>query len=241
MAAHEPSKLMERVRIPSPALHHGEWRSLVAHPAGGRAVAGSNPVSPTKAHKCAAVQKPAPERAFRFLDRGHSVAMAVTQQLARLSREHLARCRESVEALDELCSFNALPSEDHLDLDWAPRPLKLAATLTGDELVAAVREACSGGDEINAAYREFPAAVFEHPVRALGPDAVAAVAATLATSDGSTLVGKLPRGPAAAGDVVDLRDFDDHRGAYLREHFDLLRRFYEEAASRGCAVATWWD
>ena len=27
---------------------HGEWRSLVAHPAGGRAVAGSNPVSPTR-------------------------------------------------------------------------------------------------------------------------------------------------------------------------------------------------
>src|SRR3954453_5629198 len=27
---------------------HGEWRSLVAHPAGGRAVAGSNPVSPTQ-------------------------------------------------------------------------------------------------------------------------------------------------------------------------------------------------
>ncbi len=27
---------------------HGEWRSLVAHPAGGRAVAGSNPVSPIK-------------------------------------------------------------------------------------------------------------------------------------------------------------------------------------------------
>src|ERR1700744_6606930 len=25
---------------------HGEWRSLVAHPAGGRAAAGSNPVSP---------------------------------------------------------------------------------------------------------------------------------------------------------------------------------------------------
>jgi hypothetical protein len=29
-------------------LTHGEWRSLVAHPAGGRAVAGSNPVSPTQ-------------------------------------------------------------------------------------------------------------------------------------------------------------------------------------------------
>jgi uncharacterized membrane protein YbhN (UPF0104 family) len=34
--------------IPVARLHgsHGEWRSLVAHPAGGRAVAGSNPVSP---------------------------------------------------------------------------------------------------------------------------------------------------------------------------------------------------
>ena len=34
--------------IPVARFHsHGEWRSLVAHPAGGRAVAGSNPVSPT--------------------------------------------------------------------------------------------------------------------------------------------------------------------------------------------------
>ncbi len=30
---------------------HGEWRSLVAHPAGGRAVAGSNPVSPMKSRR----------------------------------------------------------------------------------------------------------------------------------------------------------------------------------------------
>jgi hypothetical protein len=32
----------------SAARHIGEWRSLVAHPAGGRAVAGSNPVSPIR-------------------------------------------------------------------------------------------------------------------------------------------------------------------------------------------------
>ena len=31
---------------------HGEWRSLVAHPAGGRAVAGSNPVSPITQKAC---------------------------------------------------------------------------------------------------------------------------------------------------------------------------------------------
>jgi hypothetical protein len=34
------------------ARHIGEWRSLVAHPAGGRAVAGSNPVSPTREKVC---------------------------------------------------------------------------------------------------------------------------------------------------------------------------------------------
>ncbi len=49
VVAQKPSKLLGRVRFPSPACTgHGEWRSLVAHPAGGRAVAGSNPVSPMK-------------------------------------------------------------------------------------------------------------------------------------------------------------------------------------------------
>jgi hypothetical protein len=47
VVARKPSKLQGRVQFPSPACH-GEWRSLVAHPAGGRAVAGSNPVSPTR-------------------------------------------------------------------------------------------------------------------------------------------------------------------------------------------------
>src|SRR5829696_1926975 len=51
VVAQEPSKLLGRVRFPSPAslgsTINGEWRSLVAHPAGGRAAAGSNPVSPT--------------------------------------------------------------------------------------------------------------------------------------------------------------------------------------------------
>jgi hypothetical protein len=55
MAAQEPSKLLVRVRSSSPAslltLAYtrplGAWRSLVAHPAGGRKVAGSNPVAPT--------------------------------------------------------------------------------------------------------------------------------------------------------------------------------------------------
>jgi hypothetical protein len=39
--AEAPGRLRRRINA-----DHGEWRSLVAHPAGGRAVAGSNPVSP---------------------------------------------------------------------------------------------------------------------------------------------------------------------------------------------------
>src|SRR3954451_7057308 len=53
--AQEPSKLLVPVRVRSPALgrasvsqSHGAWRSLVAHSAGGRKVAGSNPVAPTR-------------------------------------------------------------------------------------------------------------------------------------------------------------------------------------------------
>jgi hypothetical protein len=40
--AHRWRRAVESVTI------RGEWRSLVAHPAGGRAVAGSNPVSPIR-------------------------------------------------------------------------------------------------------------------------------------------------------------------------------------------------
>lgn len=50
LVAQKPSKLLERVRIPSPALpitNIGAWRSLVAHSAGGRKVVGSNPTAPT--------------------------------------------------------------------------------------------------------------------------------------------------------------------------------------------------
>ena len=42
----EAFQLLGRFDSRRPLAGHGEWRSLVAHPAGGRAVAGSNPVSP---------------------------------------------------------------------------------------------------------------------------------------------------------------------------------------------------
>ena len=48
-----PIRLHWRCPVAVESTHHGEWRSLVAHPAGGRAVAGSNPVSPiTSKRRC---------------------------------------------------------------------------------------------------------------------------------------------------------------------------------------------
>ena len=56
--------------------------------------------------------------------------MAVTQQLARVTGEHLATCSRSVDVLDRLCSFDG-PDEDYLDLDWAPRYITRALILSG--------------------------------------------------------------------------------------------------------------
>src|SRR5947209_3991003 len=62
---------------------HGEWRSLVAHPAGGRAVAGSNPVSPIfhrrrrRPYDAQLVRRLDPESLSRHLDDLYRVAWAL--------------------------------------------------------------------------------------------------------------------------------------------------------------------
>ena len=104
VVAQEPSKLLGRVRFPSPALkstHHGEWRSLVAHPAGGRAVAGSNPVSPIrkspgKRGLFARLGRPRPRRTwFQFGSNSHAGAELRDADHARracVSRDGVRAC-----------------------------------------------------------------------------------------------------------------------------------------------------
>jgi len=45
----------------------------------------------------------------------------------------------------------------------------------------------------------------------------------------------------AAKQIVGVGEFVGHPSAYLRGHYDSLRRFYEAAAARGQATASWWD
>lgn len=167
--------------------------------------------------------------------------MAVTQQLARLTADELAQCRSSVQMLSRLCSFQLRPRDDYLDLDWSPRPLELAAARIDMTLAAAIHHACTGGDEINPAYREHPGSVFEHPVRGLEPATVGTVAATLVRWKPDDVVSALPSDSDTAMRDVGMDEFSGHPGEYLRGHYEELRGFYATAAARGHATATWWD
>ena len=135
------------------------------------------------------------------------------------------------------------PEEDHLDLNWSPRPLERAATRAGlpDAAVEAVRRACDGGAEINPAYRDVAFSVWEHPVTALEPAAVREVAAVLEGYDGDAILGDLAPDASTASAQLGVGELADDPRGDLRTHYTALRRFYLEAAERGLATAMWWD
>ncbi len=171
--------------------------------------------------------------------------MAVTQQLARISAAHLAACRQSVETLGELCSFTAVPKRDYCDLNWWPATLKPAWKLTGadDQTLALLRRGFDGDEEVNPAYRDVLYSIDGHPVTALEPRHVAAVAEALHGITPEAVRTAVPSDPeqieaelgSSALDVLgDLAEI-------LGEQHAILRDFYAEAARRELAVALWWD
>src|SRR3954447_5043682 len=169
--------------------------------------------------------------------------MAVTQQLARLTTDELARCRRSAETLHLLCSFELREPRDYLDLDWSPRALQRAAVLAGlpGELVAAIERACDGDDEINPAYRDHARTIREHPVTALEPDVVRAIAAEVQRWSAAEIVRRVPDDPTLAARALGLTEMADRPREYLGTRFALLREFYAEANTRHLATAMWWD
>ncbi len=168
--------------------------------------------------------------------------MAITQQIARLSPGELAECRASVEAVHRLCSFTLRDDGDHLDLDWWPRALRraLAAAQAPARLLEAVERACSGGTEINPAYRDVLDTIFEHPVTALEPAEVREVATVLAEWTGADAAHAIPRDAEQAQRLLGM-EYVIHPGPDLGRNYAALRRFYGEAAEQGLATAMWWD
>ncbi|MCW2913119.1 MAG: hypothetical protein JWN52_1187 [Actinomycetia bacterium] len=169
--------------------------------------------------------------------------MAITQQLARVSAEQLAACRQSADELDKVCSFEL--QSDYVDLDWAGSALTRIWELAGVDarIMAALRRALHGDTEVNAAYRDHPDTVWEHPVTALESAAVAQVAGALQEVEAQAVLVALPSNlhEARADGGLDWKGSESDLRKYLARHFTVLRSFYEEAARRDLAVVLWWD
>lgn len=171
--------------------------------------------------------------------------MAVTQQLARIPVAQLDACRQSTDTLDKLCSFTLVPDEDYCDLDWWPVILKQAWNLTGadERTLALLERGFEGDEEVNPAYRDLPYTIDGHPVTALEPPQVGAVAEALRTITPEAVHAVVPSDPdqietklgATARTVIG-----DLARLVAKQH-TILRDFYEEAARRQLAVLLWWD
>lgn len=126
---------------------------------------------------------PRSQTPWRFATSCETARVAVTQQLARLDSGTLEECRTSVDALDAVCGYQLLGSDDYLDLDWAPALLVATAEAAGldDALRRGLQLAMSGEGEVNPAYRDRADSVWEHPVSSLAPHRVREVAHVLDT------------------------------------------------------------
>ncbi|MEU1202923.1 DUF1877 domain-containing protein [Streptomyces sp. NPDC005813] len=174
--------------------------------------------------------------------------MAVTQQLARISAEYLAACRQSAGESPDGDPHWDPPSADVLDLDWAPAVLERVGELAGlDDLhLDALRRATDGDTTINLGFLS----THPHQIGPFGPaptalsaTQVASVAELLAQIDIPALLAALPSDDHTAGSLIG--HGADHiiggLGKYLLQHFNALRQFHLGAARRQLLVVLWWD
>ncbi|WP_406277352.1 DUF1877 domain-containing protein [Embleya sp. NBC_00896] len=170
--------------------------------------------------------------------------MAVTQQLARVSAEYLAACRQSAEESPDGDHHWDPPSEDWLDLDWAPSMLERACELTRLDAVRleALKRATDGDSDIDLGFLNadpHAIAFFSNSTAtALCPDAVVQVSALLEEIDMHAIL----RSVLNSGTESELGyGFIGDPTEYLLGHFGALRDFYTQAARRGLLVVLWWD
>ncbi|MGW6912866.1 DUF1877 domain-containing protein [Kitasatospora sp. NPDC054939] len=170
--------------------------------------------------------------------------MAVPQQLARVSAEYLAACRQSAAESPDGDHHWDPPSADWLDLDWAPSMLKRACELTRLNAVhlEALKRATDGDSGIDLDFLHAnPHAIAPFSTSAptaLCPEAVAQVAALLEEIDMPAILQSV----LDSGTASELgQGFTGDPTTYLLGHFGALREFYTEAARRELHVVLWWD
>lgn len=174
--------------------------------------------------------------------------MAVTQQLARISAEYLASCRQSADASPDGDPLWDPPSADLLDLDWAPFLIERVCELGGldDAHRSALRQALEGETAIDLAFLN----THPHAIAPFGPDptALSAVqvdraAALLGEIEFPALLAALPTDEAEAAALIG-NGADKIVGGpkkYVPGHFNDLREFYHAASQRQLLVVLWWD
>ncbi|MEW1892986.1 DUF1877 family protein [Streptomyces sp. IBSBF 3010] len=170
--------------------------------------------------------------------------MAVTQQLARVTTEHLDLCRQAAEVSPDANPQWDPPRADWIDLDWSPGPLRQLLQLAeaGDAAVAALERSTRGDTLPDVSYLDHEDAVgsFGPPPAAVAPAAVAEIATALAAIDWDAAIAALPADAQEAATVLGMNVTGDPR-PYLAGHFEALRAFYQRAAERRLTVVSWWD
>jgi hypothetical protein len=174
--------------------------------------------------------------------------MAVTQQLARVSAEYLAACRQSANESSDGDPQWDPPAADCLDLDWAPVMLARACELAqlDDVHLGAVRSATDGDTTIELGFlNAHPHAIgpFGPAPTALSSATVAHVSAILGEIDMQAILANLPVDDSDAGALIGHGAGSIVCGPrkYLLGYFSALREFYEGASRRGLLVVLWWD
>ncbi|MEU3922711.1 DUF1877 family protein [Streptomyces sp. NPDC029004] len=171
--------------------------------------------------------------------------MALTQQLARVSPQYLAQCRQTAaDSPNGDPNWNP-PAEDTLDLDWAIWGLikffrwaridavhtnTLERSITGDP-----------GSDVGFLDHAEVYDGFDGPPALLPPEVVTEVAHALDAIDLSKALARLPQDNAEAALACGFEGFAANLPAYLDQHFDTLRAFYHAASHRRLAVVTWVD
>lgn len=174
--------------------------------------------------------------------------MAVTLQLARISAEYLASCRQSADASPDGDPLWDPPSADVLDLDWAPLLLERVCELGGLDDVHrnALRQVLDGDTAIDLTFLS----THPHAIGPFGPDPTALSAAQVARAaellgqiDFPDLLAALPADETEAASLIG-NGADKIVGGpkkYLLEHFNAMHEFYRGASQRQLLVVLWWD
>ncbi|MER6245714.1 DUF1877 family protein [Streptomyces griseorubiginosus] len=165
--------------------------------------------------------------------------MALTQQFARVTPEHLERLRTGAEEWEP-------GAENLLDTGWAVWGLIRFCRASGADpgTVALLDRAVSGDPDGDIGFLDHDGVYdgFTDPPRLLTPTAVADIARGLDALDPGALLADLPDSPDAASAVCGFGPWSDGDvRAHLLEHLSAMREFYREAAIHGQCVVTWID